>query len=921
MPLPKKPTAKQPPSAVRKTPGGPKKRPAPQRQAPPRSAAKGRQPAPSGAPIENEQIAPPQAQQPPMAPPQAAAGGFDMPSMSAMDPAALAAGATAVPPQMPGAAPAGPAMPPGAAQAMATVQSGAMGAAEAKDQPRPEVPQATQAQITDWWAQTDNLSQRTNALWEAREANKTLFPARFDVNDPTRGHTPIELSTGRDKRRVRISRIYRDSLQTTALTVPEDIDFRWTPAPQASPPEQLGIPITEALDPINPLFAKTLTIVERSLLDEAKFTQKFQAWVQDASIYPISVLKYCFRREFSTTYLNSTPPDKDVSDSAALLEALVQEYALKGFDENDARFAKMLDLVKMLQNNAKLSRWFGVDLQIISMDSFGISEDARDLVDIYDAPFMFQDALLTGEQLLTRFPYNPTPDEAGNTFGIREDELANATPWDAENSTTDPNARGTTRGRANTQPRTVGLAAMNKRATSGDPKKQKYLVRELWSKKTRTVYTMLKGATNYLEVYIPQKTSERWYPFAILAPNRVPTEVYGISDLELKREIQNRINRKRTDEEKARWLSLDRLIYNTQALDAKEAVKLSDIQPGCAKGINLGSPSAKIGEAIMPFAYQFKPEAFDTSKDERDIDMMGALPVQALGQTGVANYAAEVEVAAQGAAAAVKQRQGFVKREIQGMLHSLAEILLQELTPEEARAIAGPYAFWPVVYDEVEAEKITEGIKAGIIQQVAPQVMAGVAQNAMNGMPIDVQSIQAQLEQLAAPLVTASIVNTYGSEEIVTRESIYRRLKVQVKSTLLSTLDRQSRIQSITLLAAAVAQMTEAAVASGTPFNPRGLLKKAAELLDETEDFDEMFPAISPLDLAAQQQAAAAGQGDPNGDGTGEPGGADGDEGGPTGNPHAQGAQAKQGTSTEKSRGATEGGGRPNPAAAAANAA
>lgn len=890
-----------PKSKPKAAPGGSRppqqRKPAAAPQRPPARAA-----APNGA-------------QPPMLPPMAApaplpgayGGGESLPSMAAMDPAMLAAGAAA-PPMAPTGAGTPPMAPPtpGQLQAAATVQSGTIAAAEAKDTPRAEIPQATRAQVSDWWAQTENLPQRQNALWEYREANKTLFPARFDVNDRNRGRTPIELEDGKGKRRVRIARIYRDSLQTSALTVPDDLDWRWGPSPQATPPEQLtGVPQTMALDPVTPVFGKTLTIVQRMLLDEASFLKKAKAWVQDASLFPIAVLKFCFRREFATTYLGSTQPDRDTTDAMARLEALVQQYAMKEFDDNDARFATMLDLVKSLQANARLTRWFGHEITLLSMDQFGISEDARDLVDIYDAQYMFEDCLVTGEQLLTRFPYGPTPDDRGNTFGVREDELGKATPWDTENPSTDPLGKNTTRGRGASVPKPSGLSAMSK-TRSMDPKRSKYLVRTVWSKKDRTVYTMLKGLDHYLEVHIPQKTSERWYPFAVLAPNRVPAEVYGIADLELKREIQARINRKRSDEEKARWLSLDRLIYNTQMIDSKEIVKISDIPPGQARGINLGSSSVKITDAIMTFAYQFKPEAFDTAKDERDMDMMGALPIQALGQTGTANYAAEVEVAAQGAAAAVKQRQAIVRYELEGLLHASAQVLLQELTPEEAQKIAGPFAVWPVLYDEAEAAKIIDAAKAAAQQQVAPQVMAGVVQSTMSGLPIDPKAIQAQLEQAAAPLWQGTIVNQYGSTEPLTRDSIYRRMKVSVTSTLQSTLDRQSRIQSVSLLAQAVLGMSQAALASGTPFNPRALLKKGAELLEVTDDFDEMFPAVSPLDLAAAQAGGPTGA---PGTGGVEPGGqpADGDEaaapgGGP---PTAQGAQAKQGTSAQKSKGAT----------------
>ncbi len=850
--------------------------------------------------------------QPTMSAPQSAPAGGDpsggIPSMQTALPGGLEAGSFPTTlqtnPQ--------PQISPGAQQAVAAVQKGMAKTADPQA-PRPEIPERTRAQVAQWWYDTDNLSQRANALFEFREANKTLFPARFDITDPLRGRIQMERKAGRDKRRVNIPRIFRDTMQTTAMTVPDDIDFTFQPVAQAEPPSDPLLPTTNTINPVTGQFGKTLTIVERALLDEANFVEKFQAWVQDSSTYPMAVLKYCFRRDFNTTYLKQTPPDKDTSDAAARLEALVGEYANKSFGVDDARFQQMLDLVKSLQSNTRLTRWFGLDLQLLPLDSFGISEDVVDIVNVYDSRFMFQDVLKTGEELLTAFPYTGEVDENGNSFGLTEAEVSTATAWNQDNSSTD--AYGAqSRGRNNSNnaaPRASTIASSKTSSTAKmDPKKQKYLVREIWCKQERTVYTFVRGVDHCVNKRIPQKTSERWYPFAILAPNRVPTELYAASDLELKRDVQDRYNRKRSDEEKARWLSMDRLIYNTQLLDGKEAVRLADIPPGHAVGINLGSTNVKIQDAIMPFAYTFNPEAFDTSKDERDMDLLGALPVQALGQTGVANYAAEVETAVQGAAVAVKQRQGSVRRAAEGLLSSLAEVLLQEVTPEEARLIAGPFAFWPVVYDENEAASIMDAARNAALQQVAPQVMGEVAQNTLLGMPVDPQQIQQSLERLAAPLWQAAIAQQYGSTEIPTRESIYRRLSVKVRSTLLSTLDRQSRIQSITLLSQALAQMTTAAQLAGVPFNPRGMLKKAAMLLDENEDFDEMFPAVSPLTVAMTQMQQNAEQQ------PGEEGGEKPDGGAPS----AQGDQAKQGTSEEKSRGATEGGGRPDPMEAATSA-
>jgi len=758
---------------------------------------------------------------------------------------------------------------------------------------RPEVPQRIQAKVREWWAQTDNQVQRSNALWEAREAHKYLFPARFNVNDPRRGQTPFELRDGKDDRRVQVPYIYRDSLQSTAMTVPDDMTFVWSPVEQVKPPPapqlalvptmamQAGMPpppagaiappISDNIDPQVEGFGQTLRIVELNLLEEIGWLRKIQAWVQDGGLFPASILKFGFRRDYRTNVLSETPCDKDEQDSIQRLESLMQRFTAKEFDENSTDYEDMLRLVTSLKSKAELKRWWGVYLQLIPMDAFGVSEDAADLVDIYDAPFMFHDALQTGEEILKNNPYVELPD--GTTEGILEAELTQAVPWDQRNATTDPNSRNRiSRHRQLTTPRATPANVASAQGQSVDPKKLKFMVREIWCKRDRTVYTVIKGINHFIKTWVPQKTSSRWYPFAYYAPGRVPGEVYGCSDLELKKDIQKRIHRKRSDEEKARWLSIRRYIYNKGLVDEKELSKVQDIPPGQFRGANFGA-GVKLGDVVMPLEQPFNPVSFDTTVDERDKDMMGALPVQALGTTGVANFATEANLAAQGASIAVQFRQAQVRRETEGLLTCLAEILLQELTPDEARMIAGPFGVWPELYDEREAEAVMMEAKGRAAQTVAPQVMQQIIGERMimqaRGVapaPLDPNELRMRVETLAAPVWQQEMLTRFGASEPMTREALFRRLKVKVKSSLTSSLDRGQRIQSLSLLAQSTMQLAQAAQMSAIPFNARAFLQIGAKLVGEDEQLDQIFPAVPPVPMAAQGAlAGAAGAGAPAG--------------------------------------------------------
>jgi hypothetical protein len=728
-------------------------------------------------------------------------------------------------------------------------------ATSATPESRPEVQPAIIADVNEWFTKTDNLVQRKNALWEYREANKSLFPARFNPNDPRRGQTPFELKSGRDTRRVQTPYIYRGTLQITAMSVPEDLDFAWQPREQVKPPAvtpELSAP-TVASDPTITAFGDTLRITQRSLLDEARWIEKLQAWVQDADTYPMAILKCTFRRDYQTTTVSPQAPDKDVTDGLAAVQQLIEGYARRDFDTNDARYAQMLQGLRAVQQQARISRWYGLDLQLVPLDAFGVLEDATDIVNVYDASAMFHDVLLSGDEIMRRFPYRQDAD--GTTYGVLPSELTAATPWDTNNASTDPNARNhASRNRQLTAPNVTPINVASTTGTAGiDPRKRQYLVREIWCKRDRTVYVLIRGLTHYVDKYIPQKRSEQWYPFYLLAPNRVPTEIYGASSVELKRDIQARIHRKRTDEEKARWLHLPRGIYNrATGVDEKEMVKLQDVQPGQLRGINFGTTQVKIDDLVQWWRYDYNPESFNTTKDEQDLDLMGSLPVQALGQTGSANFATEVSVAANGSAIATQFRKSIIKRAIDNFLSCTAEELLQELTHDEVVRIAGAFSVWPTIFDEAEAQRIVEDAQARAMETAARTVMLEVQQEVMTtGIVPAHQAISQKIQAYATPIWQTELTQTYGSPEPLTREALFRRLKVEVKSSFSSKLDKQQNLQMLSQLAGACFQIGQAAQGLGVPFLMRPILLHHADLVGGTQVVDEAFPAVSPAQIAA----------------------------------------------------------------------
>jgi hypothetical protein len=741
---------------------------------------------------------------------------------------------------------------------------------------RPEVPEATKKAVAAWREKLADLPQRTAALKEFHEANKSLFPARFNLADPFQGQVPQELQVGADTRRVQTPVIYRGTLQIKAMSVPEDLDFTWQAKEQVKPPTQdpmLGQPAV-AGDPGVIGFGDTIRIVQRELLGEARWIEKLQAWVQDSDTYPTAILKASFRRDYESASLNPNCPDKDETDGTAAVLSLVQQFAAGEFTKDDAKFAQLQQGMAALSSKARISRWFGLDIQLLALDAWGVMEDVTDLVNIYDTSAMFHVGLFTGEEILKRWPYREEGEgEDMETYGVLASELEKLTPADEVDEDTNRTNNGRSRNKRKSTRRMPGNAAAGD-SKSEDRKKLKYRVREIECKRDRTVYVLIDGLDHYVDKFVPQKRSEQWYSYYILSPNRVPGELHGASSVELKRDIQARMHRKRTDEEKARFLHLPRGIYNRSAgVEEKEMLKLSDILPGQIRGINFGTTAQKIDDLVHWLSFAYDPESFSTMKDEQDLDLMGSLPVQAMGQTGSANFATEVNVAANGSAIANNDRRATIQRAIDNFLASTAEVLLQELTVEEVQLIGGPFVVWPTIYDEAEAAAILQEAQQRAMQVATQTVLIQVQQEVMaTGVAPDPQAVLAKVQAAAVPIWQSEMMQKYGGIEPMTRSALFQRLKVEVKSSFNSKLDKQQNLQLLSVLAEALMQMGQSAQTNGVPFNPRPIMLHHASLLGGTKIADEAFPAISPMEIAKHlaQQALAQAAAGPNG----APGGA-----------------------------------------------
>jgi len=720
--------------------------------------------------------------------------------------------------------------------------------------PRPTIPAKVRGFVDKWWEKTANCPDQDAAVRASRESLKTLFPSEFDRSDRYRGTIPFELRTRRDDRRVRTNLVYRNVLQTVAMTVPDDHQFRWDIIPFVS---QTGDPVPAPADDPSKRLATTMVPVVRQYTKESNFQEVVEGWVQDACQYRLSVIKVTFDRDYVDDTIRMHAEGKDQQENVQDLRVLVEDYRRNVFTKDDSQYKEMTDLMESIGISDEIKLWAGLRTELVPIDCFRFDPCIRGYEQIYDASWMAHDVMMSLEEARAKFPYKVIKDDNGDDTtdwtGVHPDDLNLAY-----------NNLRSTGGAPN--PSYYGTSLEKGKGPSPRPdspaESQRVMVREVWAKKLGRVFTLIDGVPYPVASWVPERTPSQWYPFRVMRLNRVTGQVYGYSDVELQAEIQHRINRKRSDEEKARWLSLPRGIYNTQGIDQTEINKMRDHNPGEWKGLNLGA--AKSIKEVMEFQqFQFDPSSFDTSNDTVEMNKMASLPSQMMGSTGDnVKYSSEVSAAMQGAAISSNARGTTIRKALEGTYDMIAEILLQELEPTEVQLVAGPESFWPHIYSEADATAMHEQIVAQVTQEVAQQEQAQQAQAqlmaqqaAQMGMPSApyVPPDDVTHDQMIGAAVAGQCLQKFGWPEPISRETLFRRLHCKVTVALNTQADRAQRVQAMQTLGATLQMMAQAAgtmsqamapTGSIVVFDPKPLIRAAKNMFNADEEVEDMFKIV-----------------------------------------------------------------------------
>lgn len=226
-------------------------------------------------------------------------------------------------------------------------------------------------------------------------------------------------------------------------------------------------------------------------------------------------------------------------------------------------------------------------------------------------------------------------------------------------------------------------------------------------------YHWIQGATRYLrEPETPEVSSSNWFNVWPVLFNRVTGRFLPVSNTTLGRPLQEEINIVRTHKRAAKRRAYDAFIFEKNLFADDEAEKLRNRGPGS------WTPTAKSRDELEKGIYrmpgQYDAEVHDVTEERQELGAILNQSQASQGMTrGGSDSATEAAIATQTGDAITNDDQGVLEAVIRQIGISVGEILVQALPEENAKAIAGPGAVWPLINREQIWAHLMVEIEAG----------------------------------------------------------------------------------------------------------------------------------------------------------------------------------------------------------------
>lgn len=596
---------------------------------------------------------------------------------------------------------------------------------------------ATDTDATD----TDEATMRLIRKFEAQAKRPDFVQADVDkmASDRKYVHTDVMLPLVKDA--VCTNLVLRNQYIRLTQTYAKDPDLSVQPKRMIAPVPAMDAIVDQASAmAVEDLYAKSMTeyhsmmhrlgqfgqtieILVKHFADECDLRSLAKGMIQDCTTVGIAWLKVSWQENMGQDPVGNRRVN-DFQDTVNRLTRLSEEHDKGDFDENDERYRQMIDLTKNIQAMVQSEAW--------KQMAYGDGSDPREIrwaqgeackrADITEIPhfrgfnadpIMPEDVSLDWK--ITRpeefrkarwFDHRvkKTWDDIAEEFGLTEEEVNMHRRADRRGlETKDPRIGSTTSNMTTADPAD--------RAENEGLSDDEVTVHERHDREQNRIYIWVEGSDRFLDDYEPEVTSKFWFPFFPLYFNRVTGKFLPISDTQLLRSLNDEFNMLRTHDREGRRAAYNKYIFAKGALSDEEKEYLRTCPPEGVVEVEKADEVQKYFSRVLGSNYN--PALYDTGKVRMDIDAMAATPSSARGTVGNANFAIEEKNAADQMAQDADRYRESVENLFQDIFTHMADILVQVFPESNAKAIAGPGAYFPYTDRETLWRNLQLEIEAG----------------------------------------------------------------------------------------------------------------------------------------------------------------------------------------------------------------
>jgi hypothetical protein len=239
-------------------------------------------------------------------------------------------------------------------------------------------------------------------------------------------------------------------------------------------------------------------------------------------------------------------------------------------------------------------------------------------------------------------------------------------------------------------------------------------VYEMWNEVDSRVYTLIDGWHGYMrEPFTPSKVGERFHGFFPLIYDPVDGERYPLCMVTMLRELQDEHNESRTNFRHHRKYSLPVWIGIEGKVTQKDAQKIKN-----AESMEVVLIEGDETQPIENYLHQFQnptidPNVYMTEHIREDWELITRRGDAARGSVAEAKTATEANILQQGLKVSSSEMQDITEEWMREIAQYTAELVLQEMTFDQVKRIAGEAAVWPELTKDVIFDMVSLDIRAG----------------------------------------------------------------------------------------------------------------------------------------------------------------------------------------------------------------